>query len=109
MNGMGVCTNAKCARAERLEPIEIYPGPGEYCPDCGELLRPAATPEPARKLPFAAAAIAAAVVLIVAGVVALPQTPALGVRVCDSSMTERGAREIVRMYSDRHRVWPYHY
>jgi hypothetical protein len=37
------CTNvANCSKAETGEVVEWYPGAGEYCPDCGEALAPAA-------------------------------------------------------------------
>jgi hypothetical protein len=45
-NGIGVCVNEKCEQARRRQPIEYYPGPGQYCPECGELLSPVSTPEP---------------------------------------------------------------
>lgn len=35
----GVCRNAACAKSLTAEPIERYPGPGQFCPDCGELLQ----------------------------------------------------------------------
>lgn len=43
----GVCCNATCPKAG--EPVERYPGPGQYCPECGELLAAAprsGAPEP---------------------------------------------------------------
>lgn len=43
----GVCCNATCPKAG--EPVERYPGPGAYCPECGELLAAApraGAPEP---------------------------------------------------------------
>ncbi|HEY6234625.1 MAG TPA: substrate-binding domain-containing protein [Candidatus Elarobacter sp.] len=47
----GICRNAVCANARDAKPIERYPGPGEYCPECGDALEPAAaaetTPAPA--------------------------------------------------------------
>lgn len=39
MNGnLGVCRNANCPKGASGERVELYPGPGEYCPDCGEPL-----------------------------------------------------------------------
>jgi hypothetical protein len=38
----GVCRNAACAAARDAKPVELYPGPGEYCPECGEALEPLA-------------------------------------------------------------------
>jgi hypothetical protein len=117
MNDIGFCTNAKCPRAERREPVELYPGPGQYCPDCGQLLRSSATPqapaqalrEGSRKPPFAMAALIASLAIIVAGAIAVPRAAALGVRVCDSSMTARIVHDIVLTYTSQHNVWPYHY
>ncbi|WP_317996565.1 substrate-binding domain-containing protein [Vulcanimicrobium alpinum] len=43
----GVCRNAACPKAATSEPIELYPGPGEYCPDCGERLDPLPAPSAA--------------------------------------------------------------
>ena len=51
----GICHNPVCPSAERATPVDRYPGPGEYCPECGELLQPivkaappaAAAPPPA--------------------------------------------------------------
>ena len=43
----GVCCNAACPKAG--ESVERYPGPGQYCPECGELLASAprsGAPEP---------------------------------------------------------------
>ncbi len=41
----GLCTNPACSLA--AEAVERYPGPGEYCPVCGELLAPVPTETPA--------------------------------------------------------------
>lgn len=38
----GICCNPACPSAAGALPIERYPGAGEYCPDCGELLEPLA-------------------------------------------------------------------
>jgi hypothetical protein len=38
----GVCRNAACENARGATPIELYPGPGQYCPQCGEALEPLA-------------------------------------------------------------------
>lgn len=38
---LAVCGNVDdCAKAASGETVEWYPGPGEYCPDCGEALKP---------------------------------------------------------------------
>lgn len=42
---LGVCRNANCPKGTSGERVELYPGPGEYCPDCGEPLE-AIPPEP---------------------------------------------------------------
>lgn len=34
----GVCRNPECANSKDAVPVERYPGPGEYCPECGNLL-----------------------------------------------------------------------
>jgi PBP superfamily domain len=115
MTETGFCTNAKCPRAERREPIERYPGPGEFCPDCGELLTVAAAPKPpappVRRHKegqlIAGVFAAAAAIVIAAGAIAVPRVSALGVRVCDSSMTDRIVNEIVG--AQRQNIWPYHY
>jgi periplasmic binding family protein len=56
----GICRNTGCANARDAKPIERYPGPGEYCPECGEALEPLAldaaaetAPEPAPATPAA--------------------------------------------------------
>jgi hypothetical protein len=56
-----------------------------------------------------AAAIATVAIIIVIGLIAVPRVPALGVRVCDSSMTDRLVNDVVQTYSRQHSVWPYHY
>jgi hypothetical protein len=118
----GVCTNEKCTGPARVDPIERYPGPGQYCPDCGELLGPTVAAEdpplvvpsvaPRRDHRFSiivACAIAVALVVI-AGLVAIGTRSigALGVRVCTSTMTDRVTNELVRKYSERG-TWPFHY
>jgi DNA-directed RNA polymerase subunit RPC12/RpoP len=42
----GVCENASCSKAATGEQIERYPGPGEYCPECGSRLMPVKNPPP---------------------------------------------------------------
>jgi hypothetical protein len=110
VNDTGRCTNQRCSGAARREPIERYPGPGQYCPDCGELLE-AQPPAPSRGRRTIVLACAGAVVLAVAvAIVSNTQlVPALAVRVCTSTMSNRVAREIVRDYAGRHRIWPFHY
>ena len=36
----GICRNVACENARSATPVELYPGPGEYCPQCGERLEP---------------------------------------------------------------------
>jgi|GEM_PF-2009699 len=52
----GICRNATCENARSAKPIELYAGPGEYCPACGEALEPvaanAAAPEAVAPAPF---------------------------------------------------------
>ena len=48
---IGICRNTACANARKAKPTELYPGPGEYCPECGEALEPLAT-EPIAPAPF---------------------------------------------------------
>jgi PBP superfamily domain len=167
-NGIGVCVNEKCEHARRRQPIEYYPGPGQYCPECGELLSPvselgpealesealesealeseelepeALEPEVARESeapseecsepqrgpeprPFplfdglphdrarhlvliACGAIAVMAIAAVAGATQI--IPALGVRVCTSTMTDGIAKEVVDTYASQNSTWPYHY
>jgi hypothetical protein len=118
---MGVCTNPQCARAATHEPIERYPGPGEFCPDCGEPLRPEASEAPAspppveapptdrRRLYFIAGAVVVVCVIIAAIVAATNSIAALSVRVCSTSMTDRVVDQMVHDYSARHGAWPYHF
>jgi PBP superfamily domain len=40
----GICRNPTCPNAASATPVERYPGPGEYCPECGELLDALAPP-----------------------------------------------------------------
>ena len=34
----GVCHTSTCKQAISGEPVDLYPGPGEFCPECGEPL-----------------------------------------------------------------------
>jgi hypothetical protein len=118
----GMCLNERCTGTARVDPIERYPGPGQYCPDCGELLGPAVAaaapppfvPPPAsrrayRRTVIIACAIAIAFIAIAGiAVIGTRSVAALGVRVCTSTMTDRVTNEIVRTYSERG-TWPFHY
>ena len=44
---LGICKNARC-NIEGNGPVEIYEGPGKYCPNCGELLQPYIPDRPQR-------------------------------------------------------------
>jgi hypothetical protein len=44
---IGVCRNANCPKGAAGERVELYPGPGEYCPDCGEPLEAIPPEQPA--------------------------------------------------------------
>jgi hypothetical protein len=52
----GICRNAGCSNAANATPVDRYPGPGEYCPECGELLEelpaPLARPQAPSPKPF---------------------------------------------------------
>jgi O-antigen ligase len=40
----GVCRKTACQNGAIAAPVELYPGPGEYCPECGERLDPLRAP-----------------------------------------------------------------
>jgi hypothetical protein len=113
----GVCTNTRCARCASNDRLERYPGPGEYCPDCGEPLHAYVAPESNRfwRAPWPRPALVAggaalAIGLIVSAILAVSSAVgAFGVRVCTTAMTDGIAREIVRVYTAGHRKWPYRY
>lgn len=150
LDGLGVCTNDDCEQARRRQPIERYPGPGQYCPECGELLSSASTledeaalepditlesappPDPpvqpdsgaepkyvppadgnstnrTRRLAFIACGAVALIAVAAAAAGVTQIIPALGVRVCTSSMTDGIAKDVVDSYSSQHSAWPYHY
>ncbi len=119
MNSTGFCTNPSCARAASAEPVECYPGAGEYCPDCGERLsygsagRSTSWDRLRSRLPRPAPAVAFLVVAVLAlggaGIAVSRSTNFLGVRVCSTTMTDRVASEVVRDYAARRGGWPFHY
>ncbi|MEA2787112.1 MAG: phosphate transport system substrate-binding protein [Candidatus Eremiobacteraeota bacterium] len=43
----GICRNVACESARSATPVELYAGPGEYCPRCGERLEPLEATPPA--------------------------------------------------------------
>jgi hypothetical protein len=144
----GTCRNGRCANARSAKPVELYSGPGRYCPECGEPLEPlaagqststtttttvpfggltalealaqfdagAAPPEqpsltrPSRtRKRVALVAASVAVVAIAAGALLRPSAAerpasAHAVRVCDSSLTERFAADVVRAYAEKARI-----
>jgi hypothetical protein len=109
----GVCTNLRCARAARPEPVELYPGPGQYCPNCGERLRPSHSALPPRtfhlrrrSIYIASAAIVGLVTVTAAFVVVAPPIGAFRIRVCSTTMTDRIVNEIVHDYTAHHFTWP---
>lgn len=114
----GVCMNLKCPRGASGEPIERYPGPGQYCPDCGEALQAAAgaaPPVPAkperRGRSALIAAGAVAVIALIAGaiVVSIGISPSYLIRVCSTSATDRAVRVIMRAYTARNAAWPFRF
>ncbi len=130
MNGvieLGTCRNERCSKGQGGERIERYPGPGEYCPECGERLEVVAVPArealspdaydafqskmqeliappPAadgRKRAIIVGAIAIALILVAALVVVHPvafRARTLA-HVCGSSGTDTLATSIVRAYA----------
>ncbi|MDB5042928.1 MAG: hypothetical protein JWN27_3654 [Candidatus Eremiobacteraeota bacterium] len=126
---LGTCRNEGCSKGQTGENIERYPGPGEYCPECGERLAPVtlsarealapgayeafqsrlqqliASPPPdadARKPAIIAGAIVIALILAAVMVVARPfasRTPAVAARVCGSSGSDALATSLVRAYA----------
>jgi ABC-type phosphate transport system substrate-binding protein len=117
---LGICTSAECIEL-KLGPVERYPGPGQYCPNCGELLqlydpqkpprwcapeRPAAAVKHVHTPPrwFKRRTVIGALVLAI-GAGSLLLAPHLSASegsnaasmfgVCGSSVTNRLARDIV--------------
>jgi hypothetical protein len=106
----GVCRNPRCAKAAAAEIIERYPGPGEYCPECGEPLDSAVSRPPSRKAtPFWRSRLfVASLAIVLVGTIGYaflrPLTirgrPATGaIQVCRSSITDRFARDIVHTFA----------
>jgi hypothetical protein len=117
---LGICTNAECIEL-KLGPVERYPGPGQYCPNCGDLLQLYDPQKPPRwctsELPVIAAppvhtpstwfkrrsivgvlilAIGASALLFTAHTSASERSSAATMfGVCGSSVTDRLARDIV--------------
>ena len=47
----GVCRNQACPNGQAAVRVERYPGPGEYCPECGSLLDDASPQPTPRRAP----------------------------------------------------------
>ncbi len=115
----GICRNPACPNAPNAVPVDRYPGPGEFCPECGELLEPVAPPlealrafEPPtaalpvrrRRFGLRAYVLASAAVVLSTMVTggALHQAamghPGDDIRVCGSSITQRVAGDVVAAY-----------
>ena len=119
----GLCINERCSGAARVDPVERYSGPGQYCPDCGELLAGVAdniAPPPRlhdvpvrqsrsrRPIVVIAGTLVVLIALAWSALIGTRFISALGVRVCTSTMTDGVAKELVRIYS-AHGTWPFHY
>jgi len=120
---VGVCRNPQCPNGASGARLERYPGPGEWCPACGERLEVAdgvlppelfdrlhhalgfTVPQPARRAPSPWAvggAIALVAVALVVALLALKgglRPASAAVRVCSSSMTARLADDVVAAWS----------
>lgn len=124
MTTTGICCNPRCSKAGAAERIEWYPGPGEFCPECGEPLdsRPSwpFLGDKAAPLPFLGlenetgmpfwrrrmfvATLAVVLVAVIAYAflrpLAISGRPAAGaIQVCHSSMTDRLAGDVVRAFA----------
>jgi hypothetical protein len=42
----GVCRTKTCSQAVSGQAVDLYAGPGEFCPECGEPLEPVEPPDP---------------------------------------------------------------
>jgi hypothetical protein len=111
----GVCRNPHCSKAAAAEIMERYPGPGEYCPECGEALD--AQPSPLSSSPSAQARraplwrsrlfVAPLAIALVGAIgfaflhpVTIQRRPVTGaIQVCRSSLTDRIAGDIVRTFA----------
>lgn len=124
---LGICRNSNCPNGASGATVELYPGPGEYCPECGEKLEattaappapfggmsalqalerftadePAvrARPRPKRPLIVSGAIVSAAIAAIVMLHPSAIGHPGEAVRICNTSMTARFGDELVRAYA----------
>jgi hypothetical protein len=115
---LGICKSTECVAAGN-GPIELYEGPGEHCPACGELLEPhvpervpSALPDvPARAAQLAAPSVvprprfksglllmAGSTMAVLCGI-AIWYFRGGTVGACGSSMTERVSRDLLRGYN----------
>jgi phosphate transport system substrate-binding protein len=127
---LGVCRNQNCPKGVSGERVELYPGPGEYCPECGEPLEAipsetqapfgglsplealeklapeqpqAAVPSLKKRRPLFAglAVVTAAIAAVLLLHPSVGRTGnAAGVRVCAGSITDRFARDLIRGYAE---------
>jgi hypothetical protein len=113
----GVCKDAGCSQSAK-GPIELYDGPGRFCPECGEMLqtyeppppqappppaRPATAPRaPAARVPQRRRLLIAGVACVLAGL-ALFGVGRLWARdvvgVCASSMGDRVMHDLLQAYA----------
>jgi hypothetical protein len=123
---LGICRNAKCPNGAGRVTVELYPGPGEFCPECGERLEAAAANPPAtltalealercaldgppprlrrrakRPLILSAVTACAAIAALAALHPSAVGHPGIGdpVRVCRTSITERLSEGLVHAYA----------
>jgi hypothetical protein len=110
----GICENGRCPLAARAERVEVYAGAGEFCPECGERLKPVAA-EPAAASPAwlrrnsVVAVVAAVAVCIVIAAAATRVFGGTSVRVCTTSMTQQLAGDMVHSYAARPSFAPPHF
>lgn len=115
----GLCRNPSCPK-NNGEPIERYPGAGEFCPECGERLEPidniddveetlrsaiflskpkAVPPRPPRLvIPAIALGLVLVVAALAAGAMAIGRSKT-ALRICPSSITQRLATDVVGAYT----------
>jgi hypothetical protein len=126
---LGVCRNSECPNGASGVTVELYPGPGEYCPECGEKLDATTAAPPApfggktalealeqfaadeptpktkgrNKRPVIAslAVVGAAVIAIVALHPSAIGHPGNAVRICAGSTTQRLASALISGYSSK--------
>ena len=128
-NPIGVCRNSECPNGASGVTVELYPGPGEFCPECGEKLEattatppvpfggrtalealeqftadePPAPPKRRSKRPLIAslAVAGAAIISLVALHPSAIGHPGSAVRLCAGSLTQHFADELVAGYASK--------